>query len=84
MLTLQGDSHRSFEIHIYIYIYIYRCELTVIKMTVIKKAVFNFTKNELLRRHFSRILVTDHGTNIVRNINFTAQPFLSKTLAGCL
>ena len=32
--------------------------------------------------YFSRVLDTDHGTNIVRNICPTGQPFLSKTSAG--
>ena len=35
-------------------------------------------KYELLRKYFSRTLVTDKGTNIVKNICLTEQAFLSK------
>ena len=41
-------------------------------------------KSELLQRYFSRIFATYHGKNTIQNACLTEQPFLSKTITGCL
>ena len=43
-----------------------------------------YSKYDLLRTCFSRILATDKKTNIVQNIFLTEQTFLNKITTGCL
>ena len=43
-----------------------------------------YRKYELLRTCFSRILVTDEGTNIVQNTCLTEQQFLEQITTACL
>ena len=53
----------------------YKCEFSFKK---------TYTKYELLRAYFSRILATDKGTNMVQNIRVTEQLFLNKITTDCL